>query len=165
MKKILLISACLVLVFSACKKDSSKTITTTKTGITATIDGSDVDFSTGATAQAITSSGEYSIQIIGSTGSGSSAKGISVSIYSDKPIVKGTYLASDTLSSSYVIYVENAPSSNPLSFIATSAEAVTITSISSTNIQGTFYSGLLWDKDGITPRTLTNGKFNVSVIQ
>ena len=66
MKKLLLFSACIILALSSCKKDSPKTINST--GITATIGGSDFNFSTAATAQVISVSGLYSIQIIGSNG-------------------------------------------------------------------------------------------------
>jgi hypothetical protein len=165
MKKLFLISACFVLAFSACKKDSAKSSSSISAGITATIGSSNFNFSTAATAQATTGSGIYTLQVLGETTTGSSAQGVSISIESDKPIAKGTYSisASDTSSFTQVTYVENASISNPVSFSSESG-TVTITVISGTNVQGTFSGSLLSDQDGTTTEALTNGKFNVSLI-
>jgi len=162
MKKLLLISACLVLVFSACKKDSTKT--TTSNSITATVGSSNFNFSTAATAEVISGSGIYSIQILGSTGAGSSAQGVSIAIESDKPIVKGTYSVTDTSSFTDITYVENPSVSTPVSFSSQVTGTVNITSISSTNVQGTFSGILVSNQDNTTTQILSNGKFNVSVI-
>ena len=162
MKKLLLFSACIILALSSCKKDSPKTINST--GITATIGGSDFNFSTAATAQVISVSGLYSIQIIGSNGTGSSAQGVSISIQSDKPIIKGTYSVADASPFTDITYVENTSVSTPVSFSSNTVGTVTITSISSTNVQGTFSGVLVSNQDITTTQTLSNGKFNVSVI-
>jgi hypothetical protein len=162
MKKILLFSACVLLVFSACKKDSAKTATSTS--ITATIGSSNLNFSTAAVAQVISSNGIYAIQIIGSNGTGSSAQGVSIDIQSDKPIVKGTYSVTDTSSFTDITYVENPSVSTPVSFSSSTIGTVTITSISSTNVQGTFSGTLVSNQDNTTTQTLSNGKFNVGVL-
>jgi len=162
MKKILLFSACVVLAFASCKKDSAKK--TASTSITATIDGSNMNFSTGATAQSISEGGIYSLQIIGDYGSGTSAQGIVVAIETDKPIVKGTYSTTDTSSIIDVTYVQNTSTSNPVSFSTVDVGSITITSISGTNVQGTFSGTLVSDQDNTTTKTVTNGKFNVGVV-
>ncbi len=151
-----------MLAFASCKKDSSKTETSNT--ITATIGSSNFNFSTAAVAQVISSNGIYSIQIIGSNGTGSSAQGVSIAIESDKPIVKGTYSVTDTSSFTDITYVENPSVSTPVSFSSQVAGTVNITSISSTNVQGTFSGVLVSNQDNTTTQTLSNGKFNVSVI-
>ena len=162
MKKLLLFSTCALLAFASCKKDSSKS--TTSTSITATIGGSNMNFSTAAVAQVINADGIYSAQILGSLGSGATAQGMSLSIESDKPIVKGTYSVNDTSSFTDITYVQNPSISTPVSFSCEETGTVTITSISSTNIQGTFSGVLVSNQDETTTKSLTNGKFNVSII-
>jgi hypothetical protein len=178
MKKILLFSACVLLVFSACKKDSAKTASSNT--ITATVGGSNINFSTNATGELATDSGAYVLAVGGLTGTSSSAQSIVVGLLSDKPFVKGTYTfdtstdpntitvlpsiayltntsgdESSEFDSNTDIYLQN----STLSTTCT----VTITSISSTNIQGTFNGLLTNDGDNTTTKTVTNGKFNVGL--
>jgi hypothetical protein len=170
MKKILLFSACVMLAFSSCKKSAPK-ITTSNT-ITANVGGSGLTFNSAVTGLLANSSGSYVLLITGATGTGSNAQVMSIAIDSENPIVKGTYTinsstSSDATSFPQLSYVQSASTTNPVSFTSdltgTNASTVTITSISSTNVQGTFNGVLLSDQDGTTTKSVTNGKFDVAV--
>jgi len=181
MKKLLFFSACIMLAFTSCKKDSSKT--TSSNTITATVGGSNITFSTNATGGLATDSGLYVLEIVGLTGTNSSAQSMSIGLVSDAPIVKGTYTfnSADTTSSATVFpdveYVKNLSGDDSDVFgtnvvinigngpitIPTSTTTVIITSISSNNVQGTFSGLLVNEGDNTTTETVTNGKFNVAI--
>lgn len=170
MKKILLFSACVMFAFASCKKDSSK-----KTGsntITATVGGSDINFSASASAQIVNQSGGYELAIVGLTSTGSNPQTMTISIASEVPIVKGTYTLnsstpSDANSFPQLSYSENTSITNPVGFTTditgANSSTITITSISSTNVQGTFSGVLLSDQDNTTTKAVTNGKFDVNI--
>jgi hypothetical protein len=171
MKKILLFSACVMLAFSSCKK-SDKNSSTASNTITVTVGSSNLSFNTAATAVLANSSGSYVLLVSGATGTGSNAQAISIAIDSENPIVKGTYTLNsstspDATSFPQISYVQSASTTNPVSFTSditgTNASTITITSISSTNVQGTFNGVLVSDQDGTTTKSVTDGKFNVTV--
>ena len=178
MKKILLFSACVMLAFASCKKDSSKT--TTSNTITATVGGSNTSFNTGAAAAMAADSGAYVLAVAGSTGTSSSAQSIVVGLLSDKPFVKGTYTFDTSTDPNTITVIpsisfltnESGDASSEFdsstdinlqdSTLSTTA-TVTITAISSTNIQGTFSGLLVNSGDNTTTKTVANGKFNVAL--
>jgi hypothetical protein len=166
-----------MLSFASCKKDSTKT--SSSNTITATVGGSNINFSTTAIAQLASDSGVYVLAIQGVSGTGSSAQSIIVGLLAEGPIVKGTYtLNSSTDPNATVLpaitYARSLSGNDadvfetdvdiniPNSTISTTT-TVTITSISSTNVQGTFSGVLVNDADGTTTETVTNGKFNVDM--
>jgi hypothetical protein len=179
MKKFLFISACLTLAFSACKKESSKTSTTASNTITATVGGSNVNFSTSATAEVVIDSGIYVLAVQGVTGTSSSAQSIIVGVLAQGPIVKGSYTINSTTNPNVTVipaidyttslsgndgdlFETNIDFDIPNDNISTTTK-VTITSISSTNVQGTFSGVLINDADGTSTETVANGKFNVAI--
>jgi hypothetical protein len=167
MKKLLLFTICVTLAFSSCKKSSSDIPANT---ISATVDGVDESFNTSPIAELGTAiSLNSNLLISGSNGSGTSSDSMGITIESNNTIVKGSYTNASTNNSSYVSVLYNkAPFSlsNPNIYSTdingTYPTTVTITSMSSTNIQGTF-SGKLLFKDGTTVKNVTNGKFNLTI--
>ena len=179
MKKLLLFSACVMLAFASCKKDSSKTITASNT-ITATVGGSNMSFNTGASAALATDSGAYVLAVVGLTGSSTTSQSIVLGFLSDKPFVKGTYTFDESTDPNTITVLPSITyltdmSGNESSEFDSNTEidfgnstlsttaTVSITSISSTNIQGTFSGLLVNDGDGTTTKSVTNGKFNVTL--
>jgi hypothetical protein len=164
MKKILLFTICVTLAFSSCKKSSSDIPANT---ISATIDGVDESFNSNPIAELGTAIRLNSnLLISGSNGSGTGSDSMAITIESNNTIVKGNYIntGSDFIS---VLYNKGPFSlSNPNTYSTdingTYPTTVTITSMSSTNIQGTF-SGKLLFKDGTTVKNVTNGKFNLTI--
>jgi hypothetical protein len=169
-----------MLAFASCKKDSAKKTTTTTNTITATVGGSNINFSTNAVAELASDSGAYILAVAGASGADSSAQSIFVGLVSEGPIVKGTY----TFNSSTDPYATIVPdityaknlSGSAADFFVTDYElkvqnstistttTVTITSISSTNVQGTFSAVLVNAQiNNTTTQTVTSGKFNVDI--
>jgi len=178
MKKILLFSACVLLAFASCKKDSSKT--SSSNSITATVGGSNSNFSTNAIAELAADSGAYVLAVGGSTGTSSSAQSVVVSLLSDAPFVKGTYTFDASTDPNTitvlpsVTYLTNTSGDESSEFDSSTVIdlqdstlsttcTITITAISSTNIQGTFSGLLVNEGDGTTTKSVTNGKFNVAL--
>jgi hypothetical protein len=169
MKKLLLFSACVMLAFSSCskKKDNSPSATNT---ITANVAGTDTKFNTTVTGVLASGQGAYDLAITGLTGTGTSAQSLSISIGSQNPIVKGTYTlnsstSSDATSFPDLVYEANLSGSSSAEFATdftgTNATTITITSITSTNVQGTFNGVLVGD--GNTTKSITSGTFNATI--
>lgn len=169
-----------MLAFASCKKDSAKT--TGKNTITATVGGSNINFSTTAIAQLASDSGLYVLGVQGVSGTGSSAQSVIVELLSNKPIVKGTYTLNSSTDPNTITVIPAIAYAKSLSgndadifeseldldlensVLTTNTTAtVTISSISSTNVQGTFSGVLINDADGTTTENITNGKFNVDL--
>lgn len=163
MKKTLLIAVCL-LVLLACKKNS----VAPKNTISATIDGVTETFNTNVAAQLGTSIQLNSHLIIsGTNGSAAGSDGIGIEINSNGTIVKGNYVNNGAAGYMGITYSKGPFSlSNPTVY-STDVNSVypsniTITSISNTNVQGTFTGKLLFT-DGKTVKTVTDGKFNIDI--
>jgi hypothetical protein len=114
------------------------------------------------------------------TGTSSSAQSIIIGFLSDEPFVKGPYTFDTSTnpntitvlpSISYLTNMSGEPSSEFDSSIdinlqdttLSTTATVTITAISSSNIQGTFSGLLVNTGDNTTTKTVTNGKFNVGL--
>jgi len=169
MKKILLFLACVMRALSSCSKKNDNTPSATNT-ITANVAGTATRFNTSVTGVLASSQGAYDLAVTGLTGTGTSAQSISISIGSQGPIVKGTYTlnsstSSDATSFPDLVYEANLSGSSSAEFATDFTGAnettVTITSISSTNVQGTF-SGVLVG-DGNTTKSITSGTFNATI--
>jgi hypothetical protein len=167
MKKPLLIAICILTLFVSCKKSSSEAPTDT---ISANIDGVSESFNTAAYAHLSTGVQLNSNLVItgGYDGAGGSDI-MSFTITSDHTITKGTYVNTSSSNGSYVsIAYTKGPLSlaNPTIYASvvdgTPPSSITITSISSTNIQGTF-SGQLVLSGGSAAKSVTGGKFNVQI--
>jgi hypothetical protein len=167
MKKLLLFTICVTLTFSSCKKSSSDIPANT---ISATVDGVDESFNTNPIAELGTAISLNSNLIIsGSNGSGTGSDSMGITIESNNTIIKGSYTNASANNSSYVSVLYNKGPFSPSNPTVYSTDVngdypttVTITSMSSTNIQGTF-SGKLLLSDGTTIKNVTNGKFNLTI--
>ncbi|WP_426671551.1 hypothetical protein ACPPVU_09960 [Mucilaginibacter sp. McL0603] len=167
MKKLLLFTICVTLAFSSCKKSSSDIPVNT---ISATIDGVDESFNTNPIAELGTAISLNSNLIIsGGNGSGTGSDSMAITIESNNTLAKGSYTNASTNNSSYVSVLYNKgpfslahPSYYTTDVNGAYPTTVTITSMSSTNIQGTF-SGKLLFTDGTTVKNVTNGKFNLTI--
>jgi len=174
MKKLLLLSGIAgFALFFSCKKSSPAG---PSGSITAMVNGVQTSFnhvtyakdSTNPNPNALLNA--YALAISASTGNASSGSPVfGITITGPYAITKGTYyldsvtvgVKTDPIYLSYIIgsgsteYESNSYGANNC--------AVTITSISSTNVQGTF-SGVLYLLNGNGPLidTFTNGKFNVN---
>jgi hypothetical protein len=160
MKKIIFPVVCSLLIFFSCSKSASSA---SGGSITATVNGSNQTFNTSALAISEAASGAYSLAITGFEGAANNSNQVTIGIAGSSPITTGTYTtfgsAADEVSMVYSLpgNIEYAAISN--------APQVTITSISTTNVQGTF-SGILTLYSGTsstTTESVTNGKFNVSI--
>jgi hypothetical protein len=159
--RLLLLPFFVLVVLSACKKHSSTTNTTGT--ITVNIDGAAQTFNVGATAHVDNTSGFYSLSLIGIQ-SASTANSIIVEVTSDSPIVARAYTGTNSEADmSYTQVSGNAIYQFDGSNSASNA-TITVKSISSTNVQGTFSGTLeLINGTGATSKTLTSGTFNLNI--
>jgi hypothetical protein len=163
MKKssLLLLSVCFLFILSSCKKHSPA-INVTGT-FTATINGTPETFNVGAAAQTENVSGFYSLSLVG-VQSTSVANSMLISINSSTPITAGTYTGASTQAS--ISYTLASGSIYQYDNTEGSSATVTIKSISSTSVQGTFSGTLnIISGNGAATQTLTNGTFNLNIQQ
>ncbi|HWD86660.1 MAG TPA: hypothetical protein VG367_00940 [Mucilaginibacter sp.] len=165
MKRFLLPAICLLLIVASCKK---KNEVVPVNSISATINGVKMIFSTDV--HATYSDSGKSVALYGFDGPSPNGKIMQIGLSLNKPITTGTYAsgvaspsapASPTMIYGAVNYI-NTPESGSTFITDASgmhASIATITSISSTNMQGTF-SGTLISLN--QSATITDGKFNVN---
>lgn len=163
MKKLILflLPVCLLLVLSSCSKKSTPSPSVTGT-FTVTINGTPETFNVGAVAQAVSSDGSYNLTLLG-TQSASVTNSMYIAITSFSPIIAGTYTgAGSDAAMSY--HLASGAVYQYADDDAAAFSTVTIKSISSTNVQGTFSGNLnLISGSGPATQTLTNGTFNLRV--
>jgi hypothetical protein len=166
MKKTLIFISCILLGVASCKKDSADPPSHT---ITATINGVEENFNTGAYAQLTTGVATNSnLAIFGTNGSGTSADVMSLTLMGDQTLYTATYSSGNSgVASASILYSNGVATSGVLSNgYATPASGnpstITITSLTSTSVQGTF-SGVLVLLDGSTTKAVTNGQFSLAL--
>ena|SRR5579872_5458843 len=159
--KLSLLLICVLFVVSSCKK-SSKSISTTGT-ITVNIDGAAQTFNVGAAAHIDNTGGFYSLSLIG-VQSATAANSLIVDVTSSSPIVAGTYTGTNSQADmSYTQVSGSAVYQFDGSNNASNA-TITVKSISSTNVQGTFSGTLeLITGTGAASKVLTSGTFNLNI--
>jgi hypothetical protein len=158
-KLILLLPICASLILFSCKK-SSPSPNATGT-LTVTIGGKAQTFNVGAVAHLDNTSGFNSLGIIG-VQSATNANSMIITVTSSAPITAKTY--TDAGSEAQLSYTTASGAGYQEDGTGGTSATVTIKSISSTNVQGTF-SGNLMLITGSGPATeaLTNGAFNLSI--
>jgi hypothetical protein len=173
MKFFPILTICLLFLFGSCKKTSNVDPVNT---MSATIDGVNVNFNSFANAQLVkdpTDLTTTTLSINGSSGP-DDKESIAVSITShNSSIVSGTFLSSDTgnelVFPSIIYHKKDSTLRLPPVYLTNNFQpgstTVTITSISSTNVQGTFSGTLVdpLDRFIIAPKTVTNGKFSLAI--
>ena len=163
MKKYLFIAACIFQVLTSCKKATDIAASNT---ISATIDGVDESFSTSPSAQLSTGvTLNSNLGIYGTNGSATGADALSITLQTNKTIATGTYTSgSSSIGAVQILYSHgtfslvspNTYTTDPTG----TATTVTISTLTNTNVQGTF-SGKLFQ--GGSSKTVTNGKFNLTL--
>ena len=161
--RLLLLPLCVLLVVSSCKKSSNKPTSTVGT-ITVNIDGAAQTFNVGATAHVDNTSGFYSLSLIGIQ-SATVAKSVIVEVTSSSAIVGGTtYTGTNSQADMSYTQVSGGAIYQFDGSNSASNATITVKSISSTNVQGTFSGTLeLITGTGATSKALTNGTFNLNI--
>ena len=163
MKKALIFVSCILLVFTSCKKNSDVAPSNT---ISANINGVEESFNTNTVAQ-LSSLIKLNdgLSIYGTNGSATGADILTISLSLNQTLTKGSYTSgSNTVGLVSILYQSGPFSIANLNYYATDDSAnqttVIITTLTGTNIQGTF-SGIL--VNGNATKTVTNGKFNLTL--
>lgn len=166
MKKLLPLLVGMLLISYSCKK--TNTVTPVNPGFYGTVNGVKKAFNTGAEVQRVNAGtgGNYSFQFSGVT---SDTCGLVINISSQNPITKGTYAVNGINVNGVGPFFSYYSTTNGAAGIYITGAApytgtVTITSLSSTNVQGTFNGSLYETNPGNTARTttITNGTFNLN---
>lgn len=160
MKNLLLFATCTAFFFYSCT--SNKATITPQTGISATINGTNEKFNDKDSIRTIGTTGIYF-----SGGDGTTVTSNRIAFYISNPsnVTPGTYTS--PTSPIQIFYEKGGPFTNDYFYNEGSAFPVTITvtAVSSTNIQGTFSGKLILESmvNDETPETvtITDGKFNV----
>lgn len=167
MKKVLLLTLCIIVTLTSCKKSASVAPVNT---LSASFNGTTESFNTNLFAQngaGITLNS--SLSILGANGSSSSADILTIDLITNNNITTGTYTnaPNGTNGSVSIVYqIGSFTLVNPNEYITDANgnynTTVKITSINGKNVQGTFTAQLLYT-DGKTVKTVTNGVFNVNL--
>ena len=165
MKKLFAIAILGSVILVSCKKSSGGAAP-----LQAIINGTVTNFGTEAVGATSSSNGLYMISIEGVTGAASTSGGLSVVIQSASPIVAGTYTDTTALNNNFaeLQYVPSVSGSSVFGSaeLKSHPTTVVVTSVSSTQITGTFqgnvYTDAGQDTTG-TPTTITNGTFSVKL--
>ncbi|HVS92539.1 MAG TPA: hypothetical protein VHE59_10925 [Mucilaginibacter sp.] len=156
----LLIPLCLLLGLSSCKKNSSKPANAAGT-LTVTVGGKAQTFNVGATAHLDNTGGVNTLGIMGLQSTGT-ANSLIITVSSSGPITAKSYTDAD--SEAQLSYTLASGAAYQDDGTGGTTSTVTIKSITSTNVQGTFSGTLmLINGTGAATQTLTNGSFNLSI--
>ncbi len=178
MKKLFFVFFCVLFVLYACKKSVSTFYGT----ITATVNGTVDTFNANVIALKDSISGTYSLSVVGfqsaygdSLAGGFESAEIGFQITDSSRVTTGTYITDST--TGRLVAMRYTPS-NTYAYDSVTANApspppsVVITKITAANVQGTF-SGLTFYSDSsyatnnamVTKAIITNGTFNVNIVQ
>ena len=160
---------CLLLALSSCKKQNTDPAPGT---LIATVNGADVNLSTSAVARMFYDADlkEYGLNVVGSTGTVAGSGSIVAEMLAFSPFANGTYTCCNVATSTQIvnasiIYVPASNSNTEPFFAGDGSESfpitVTITSISNTNLQGTFTGTSV--STSPAANTTISGKFNVAI--
>lgn len=152
-----------VVTLNSCKKDKSQVAVS----LTADIDGTATNFNVSPIAASATLSGQTLTVIQGSTSTGAT---LSITL-SGKVIAGKTYsdAASDDSDKPLFLYTTSATSDDFLNDDddASNLPSVTITSVTSTTVDGTFkglvVEGVQIGNGQLPTKTITNGKFHLNI--
>jgi len=158
MKKLFAIAILGSVVLVSCKKSSGGSAP-----LQATINGKATSFGTEASGATSSAGGEYTILISGISGTTSPTE-FAVTIESANPIVAGTYTDTSTARFGGLQYIPNGTTTFESAGQVSHPTTVVVTSVSSTQIAGTFQGTVYAGQDSTTtPTTITNGTFNVKL--
>jgi len=166
MKKLrFLLPLCALCLLFSCKKNSSST--GSSGSITATVDGSSQTFNYSATASLLAFGGSQALTITGVQSSSLTTYVITLIITpTSGNVTAGTYSATTAHDNVQLTYAQASTSvayqNDPTS--GSSNASVTISSISSTHVKGTFTGKLILESgSGAATKTVTNGSFDLDI--
>ena len=156
---------------AACSKDKDEEIAS---GLSCTIDGTNMTFNVNAFALKNEGGGNYSYAVFGSSDATANASAFAIALGDDAPIAPGNYTFSeddpdDQIKMGTLNYVPAGSTTDGYISVpgpTTTPTLITVTSVDAKSIQGTFKGDIIM-LTGTTPvvKTVTNGKFNVQVMQ
>jgi hypothetical protein len=162
MKKIILLAA-MPLLLLACKKSKSDNLP--ENTITATINDTDYVFNTNFTSQTVIDPPEiFYVGLAADSTLPAASFDFAVGMLNGKPITTGVYTETGdpTKIASAELDIQGLPHYETA---GTKADpfTVTITSINTTSVQGTFHGNIYKNGDSLqTKKVITNGKFNMN---
>jgi len=160
-----LLVVCSVAVLSSCKKSSSSV--SGNTTITLTVDGSSKTFNTAATGQLTAFGGGQILVVSGASSAGGTPDIITLTVVSASGNVKaGTYTGSASGDRAAVTYAPGGTGvvyTNDPSIGSTTAN-IAISSITSTNVKGSFNAAITpTNSAGTTIKIITGGTFDMTI--
>jgi hypothetical protein len=158
----------LALVFLvSCKKSSTSPTTSGGGTITATVDGTKMTFNNVLIAKDTSYLGVYALTFAGATSLTSSSPELSLTVDGTSPITTGTYNigpSGNTTDLPGMGYTQGSSLIYESDITGAYSSSIVITSLSTTNVQGTFSGTLtLTLGTGATTKAITNGQFNVNI--
>jgi hypothetical protein len=156
MRNLILATAIVLLIAPSCKKKDSGGL---PAGVGFSLDGSNLTLN--FTRAVKSSSGSiYTLQFYGFVGAQNASNELEGQIQAQSPITAKAYTeggATESAGLAYFIYSPYSVFQNTGS--TTNPVTITITSITSTNVQGTFKGDI---SDGTTTKVVANGTFNIN---
>jgi hypothetical protein len=169
MKKLFLFAVCLAFIWQSCNKNTAPVVAASS-AISATIDGTNESFNTIDSSGYRNTATYYSAFISAKTATSATADKMELDIYSPNAIAVGTYSLTKNYNPPFgilIIYKINGSSNFAndyvIDYTGNHPASITVSSISSTNIQGAFNGTLIAADNSGATKTITNGKFNVDV--
>jgi hypothetical protein len=154
-----------LVLLASCKK-SSNASTPAGSTITATVDGTPMTFNNVLVAKDTAFSGAYVLTFSGATSLTASSPELSLTVDGPTAITTGTYSlgpAVNTTNIPAISYTQGSSLIYLTDVTRTYSSSIEITSLSQTNVQGTFTGTLtLATGSGATTKAITDGKFNVN---
>jgi hypothetical protein len=156
MRKLLIATAFILLITPSCKKKDSSGL---PAGVGFTLDGSSVTLN--FTRAVKSSSGSiYTLQFYGFIGAQNASNELEGQIQAQSPITAKTYTEAGTTEMAGLAYFIYSPYSFYQQFgSATNPVTITITTITDTNVQGTFKGDI---SNGTSTKVVAGGTFNIN---
>jgi hypothetical protein len=155
-----------LLILTSCKKSSNSSTTPAGGTITATVDGTPMTFNNVLVAKDTAYLGAYLITFSGVTSLTASSPELSLTIDGSSAITTGTYSLTSTVNTTNLPAITFSQGSSLVyssDISGVDPTTIVITTLSNTNIQGTFSGTLLLAVGaGAATKAITDGKFNVN---
>jgi hypothetical protein len=167
MKNVLFLCLSTCVIFFSCSKSGTSSPSGGTNTISATVDGVNENFNNIVLAKIIDQGGgRYSLVLGGTTGTTASADVMTITVDGDRQIAAGAFSLTLSPTNHYwpaLGYTKGGTNNYMSDVTGTLPTNVTITSITSTNVQGSFSGGVvLYNGTGAATKNVTNGKFNVN---
>lgn len=158
----------IALIWLSCKNGTE--VVDLNSPIVATINQVTENFNTVDSSGYRNTSTYYSAFISARNGTMATADKMELDIYSPNPIAVGTYMLTKDYNPPFgilIIYKVNGSSNFAddyvVDYTGNHPASITISSLSSTNIQGSFSGTLVAANNSGATKTITNGKFNIAI--